>query len=287
MKIAAVRRDAVFSPNSEHKDAAIFDAVVAELRLLGFQVTEYSEKDVAYGLLHEDAVLNMGRSPYTLQSLKAMEDRGATVVNSAYGIENCAREAMTRALLLAGVPSPRSYMIDTAAPIAQMMQADGMASAWIKRADFQAVAKEDVCFAPSPEAAASIVEQFRQRGVERVVVNEHLVGDLIKFYGVAGTDFFYWFYPSDTGHSKYGHEEINGRPQKLYFHLDGFKNTCTRAAQALRVDIYGGDAVVAPDGTVRIIDFNDWPSFAPCRAQAAHHIAACVANKICCNDKND
>ena len=27
------------------------------------------------------------------------------------------------------------------------------------------------------------------------------------------------------------------------------------------------------DGKMRIIDFNDWPSFAPCRAEAAPHIA--------------
>ena len=31
----------------------------------------------------------------------------------------------------------------------------------------------------------------------------------------------------------------------------------------------GGDCIVAPDGQIRIIDFNDWPSFAPCRTEAA------------------
>jgi hypothetical protein len=33
---------------------------------------------------------------------------------------------------------------------------------------------------------------------------------------------------------------------------------------------------VDPDGTIRIIDFNDWPSFAPCRNEAAPHIAKAV-----------
>ena len=44
--------------------------------------------------------------------------------------------------------------------------------------------------------------------------------------------------------------------------------------------IYGGDCIVSDDGQIRIIDFNDWPSFAPCRNEAAPHIARCVMNTI-------
>ena len=63
----------------------------------------------------------------------------------------------------------------------------------------------------SKDEAEKLLNDFWQRGVESVVVNEHLKGDLIKFYGVEGTDFFYWFYPSKRGHrSKFGLEVING-----------------------------------------------------------------------------
>ena len=48
---------------------------------------------------------------------------------------------------------------------------------------------------------------------------------------------------------------------------------CRDAAEALDVKIYGGDAIVDADGTIRLIDFDDWPSFAPCRTEAAQHIA--------------
>ena len=34
------------------------------------------------------------------------------------------------------------------------------------------------------------------------------------------------------------------------------------------------------DGSIRIIDFNDWPSFAPCRAAAAPYIAKCVLQSV-------
>ena len=51
---------------------------------------------------------------------------------------------------------------------------------------------------------------------------------------------------------------------------------CQKASDVLEVKIYGGDCIVDRDGSIRIIDFNDWPSFAPCRQQAAPYIAKCV-----------
>ena len=47
----------------------------------------------------------------------------------------------------------------------------------------------------------------------------------------------------------------------------------------LQVDVYGGDCIVSPDGSIRIIDFNDWPSFAPCRKEAAIAIGQAVLQK--------
>ena len=58
------------------------------------------------------------------------------------------------------------------------------------------------------------------------------------------------------------------------------KNICQRAAEELNVVIYGGDCIVSPEGEMRIIDFNDWPSFAPCRNEAAPHIAKAVISLI-------
>ena len=44
--------------------------------------------------------------------------------------------------------------------------------------------------------------------------------------------------------------------------------------------IYGGDCIVSPDGEIRIIDFNDWPSFAPCREEAGPQIAKAIISAI-------
>ena len=118
------------------------------------------------------------------------------------------------------------------------------------------------------------------RGIKRAVINVHLTGDLVKFYGVRGTPFFFWFYPFDEGHSKYGHEAINGKSQGIKFNIKQMKDICQRAAEELNVVIYGGDCIVSPEGEMRIIDFNDWPSFAPCRNEAAPHIAKAVISLI-------
>lgn len=140
--------------------------------------------------------------------------------------------------------------------------------------------KEDVSYCRHPEEAQEVLHEYFYRGIKRAVINRHLVGDLIKFYGVSGQPFFYWFYPFDEGHSKYGHEAINGKSLGLPFDEEKLKSMCQEASDILDVKIYGGDCIVDKDGSIRIIDFNDWPSFAPCRQEAAPYIAKCVLNAI-------
>ena len=55
---------------------------------------------------------------------------------------------------------------------------------------------------------------------------------------------------------------------------------CSFAAEVLNIHVYGGDCIVSEDGSIRLIDFNDWPSFAPCRDEAAPQIARRIYNLI-------
>ena len=212
--------------------------------------------------------------------LQQLEDAGALVINSGYGIENCTRERMTRILLGSNIPYPDSLIVDTDEVVKDRMVAAKMDRAWIKRGDFHAMHKEDVSYVRHPEEAQEVLQEYFLRGIKRAVINRHLVGDLIKFYGVRDTPFFYWFYPFDEGHSKYGHEAVNGHSRGIEFDVAGLRHICQQAADVLDVIVYGGDCIVDPDGTIRIIDFNDWPSFAPCRQEAAPHIAKAIIKKI-------
>lgn len=276
IKIAGIMRAGAYSPNHIGNDTAIFNAVADQLRKRGCLVNVYSEDEFNRNGVKEDIVLSMCREWDSITRLQQLEDRGALVINSGYGIENCTRERMTRILLGNGIPYPESLIVNTNENVKPMLEKAGFTSCWIKRGDFHAMHKEDVSYVRHPEEAQEVLQEYFYRGIRRAVINVHLVGDLVKFYGIRGSQFFYWFYPFDKGHSKYGWEKVNGHSQGLDFDLQGLKDICQCAADELNVVVYGGDCIVDPDGTVRIIDFNDWPSFAPCRNEAAPHIAKTV-----------
>ncbi len=280
IKIAGIMRAGAYSPNHIGNDAAIFNLTTEQLRKRGCEVKVYSEEQFIAGEVKEDIIVDMCREHRSMVLLQQLEDAGALVINSGYGIENCTRERMTRILLGSNIPYPDSLIVDTDEVVKDRMVAAKMDRAWIKRGDFHAMHKEDVSYVRHPEEAQEVLQEYFLRGIKRAVINRHLVGDLIKFYGVRDTPFFYWFYPFDEGHSKYGHEAVNGHSRGIEFDVAGLRHICQQAADVLDVIVYGGDCIVDPDGTIRIIDFNDWPSFAPCRQEAAPHIAKVIIKKI-------
>ena len=280
IKIAGVMRAGAYSPNHIGNDAAIFNAAAEQLRKRGCEVNVYSEDKFQASDIEEPVILNMCREQASIAKLQALEEEGKLVINSGFGIENCTRERMTRILLGNKVPYPDSLIVNTNESVIDDLRKAGFSSCWIKRGDFHAMHKEDVSYCRHPEEAQEVLHEYFYRGIKRAVINRHLVGDLIKFYGVSGQPFFYWFYPFDEGHSKYGHEAVNGKSRGLHFDEDKLKEMCQAASDILDVKIYGGDCIVGADGTVRIIDFNYWPSFAPCRQDAAPYIAKCVLSAI-------
>lgn len=287
IKIAGVMRAGAYSPNHIGNDAAIFNAAADQLRKRGCDVRIYSEQQFQEAVIEEDVILNMCREQASIAKLIKLEEEGKLVINSGYGIENCTRERMTRILLGNGIPYPESLIVNTNEDVRPELEKAGFGPCWIKRGDFHAMHKEDVSYCRHAEEAQDVLHEYYYRGIGRAVINRHLVGDLVKFYGVKGQPFFFWFYPFDEGHSKYGWEVVNGKSQGIHFDADALHALCEHAAEVMDVDIYGGDCIVDPDGTVRIIDFNDWPSFAPCRAEASLYIAKCVMNAIKIWKKHD
>lgn len=278
--IAGVMRAGAFSPNHIGNDAAIFNAVAEQLRKRGCIVNVYSEEQFITGKAGEDIIINMCREQKSIALLQKLEDEGRIIINSGYGIENCTRERMTRILIGSNIPYPESLMVNTNESVIDALEKAGFTQCWIKRGDFHAMHKEDVSYVRHPQEAQELLQEYFLRGIPRAVINKHLVGDLVKFYGVQGTPFFFWFYPFDLGHSKYGHEAINGKSQGIKFDEEKMRQICQNASEVLDVKIYGGDCIVSPEGEIRIIDFNDWPSFAPCREEVAPHIAKCILSTI-------
>ena len=269
--IAGIKRAGTYSPNHIGNDTAIFNAVAEHLRKRGCIVNIYSEDQFIKQGAKEPVIINMCRDRESVKRLQALEEDGRVVINSGYGIENCARERMARILMGSGVNYPESIIVNTDEEVKSRLGKLGIDHCWIKRGDFQTIHKEDVSFARHSDEAQDVLHEYFYRGIKRAVISKHIAGDMLKFYGVKGQPFFHWFYPlASTKPADHQVPAIN--EQEL-------REKCEHIASELGIDIYGGDCIVSADGTVWFIDFNDWPSFAPCRDKAAPYIAKCIIAK--------
>ena len=268
-QIAAIMRAGAFSPNHIGNDATIMNTVAEQLRKRGCEVRIYSEEQFIAGAAKEPVIINMCREKRSTELLQQLEDSGRLVINSGYGIENCIRERQARILLGSGIPYPESIAVDTDEVVKPRLIRMGMQQCWIKRGDFHAQHAENVSYVRSVHEAQDVLQEYFLRGFKRAVISRHLPGQLVKFYGVAGTSFFHWFRPFDPEDAKMQKEEMKRTEEQL-------KAICTKAARELNILVYGGECIQADDGSLSIIDFNDWPSFSACRTEAASSIAKAV-----------
>jgi len=276
LNLAGIKRGNIFSPNHTGNDAAIFELTKNKLCAKGCFVAEYTEPEFQENEIPYTMIFGMARDKQTVAKLKELETKGVTGINSGTGIENCFRNNMTRLLTEKGIPYPKSEIVCTKKDATDAFLRLGSDKLWIKRGDFHAIHKEDVCFCSSMEEGNYLLSEFARRGIESATVSVHLTGDLVKFYGVRNTGFFHWFYPYYFGHSKFGNETINGEVKKYPFEEERLMSISNQAAETLGIYIYGGDAIISSDGCIQIIDLNDWPSFAPCREEASEAIAQCI-----------
>lgn len=283
IKIAGIMRAGAYSPNHIGNDAAIFNAVADQLRRRGCEVEVMSEEQFRQHTPTQQIIMDMCREKESVIKLQKLEEEGRLVINSGFGIENSTRERMTRILLGNSIPCPDTLIVNTNEKVIDDLKAKGITACWIKRGDYHSMHKEDVSYCRHPEEAQDVLHEFFFRGIKRAVIHRHLIGDLIKFYGVMGQPFFFWFYPFEQDHTIYGKEEINEKIRKIPFDENQLKDICRKTAEILDLKIYGGDCIIEPDGSIKIIDFNDWPSFAPCRKEASVYIAKAIYSLA--NDK--
>lgn len=272
-RILGISRSTRFSPHSENRDAAIFAAVANRLNRGQNEVSTISEDlFVAIDLTDFDLVFSMARGSDVLETLaKAEEEDGLKVVNSSKSLLRLSRASIVALLSKSGFPIPRTQVGSPE----ELRRAEIPYPMWLKRADACAQQQGDVCLVHNEKEKQEALERFSQHSTLTLVAEEHLDGDLVKFYGVEGTDFFSLSYPtSEGGFSKFGLEKANGVPHHYAFSIEELKQTADDIARLTGMTIYGGDAIVQEDGLFKVIDFNDWPSFSSCRKEAAKAIAS-------------
>jgi len=268
----------MFSPNLAGNDAAIFMAVSDELSAQGHIVqTIHEDEMVAFDYTPYDRVFTMARDIFALVSLEQStdEDTQAKFINSIRGILTCTNKAAVAAdMMESGIPQPE-FMIGEKRNIlicSTGNKNDICPPVWLKNCDGSATCANDIVFCPTKKDFDTAFQKLEKRNVNLWIVQKHLQGDLVKFYGVEGTDFFHWNYAS-RGHSKFGLEKVNGKEKGFSFDAKRIKYYADLIAKKINVPIYGGDVIIGEDGQFWLIDFNDFPSFSICTEEAAKYIA--------------
>jgi hypothetical protein len=269
-------REHAHSPGRVSDDTEILRMTGKDLEAKGYEVVLKNAEELA---THVDGwprhVFLMCERLEALALLRNLEQDGVTHVNSPRAVLNTYRDRMIATLAEAGVPFVTSELVDTAVRLVRSAPAGaaGPAAArsfplWVKRADVHNTQDGDVVLAADAGALDTALRGLAARGIARAVLQPHVAGDLVKFYGVGTVgarrqpEWFACFYHKE--------QVVAGHP----YDRTELARLVRRAASALGLEIYGGDAIVTADRGVVILDVNAWPSFALYRDEAAPRIAA-------------
>jgi glutathione synthase/RimK-type ligase-like ATP-grasp enzyme len=264
-------RERAHSPGREFDDTEILRLTGKHLDARGFHVSLKAPEDLPARVSGPPPVVfMMCEQTGILELLRQWEQRGARFVNSPVSVLNTYRERMTVLLDQAHVAVPVSRIVSTSTG---SFTCDS--PVWVKRGDVHSTQDGDVTFAADAPESSQALRRLAARGVRSAVIQDHIPGDLVKFYGI-GRDallprdgpWFQWFYHKD--------QHVAGHP----FDPEKMASLAQHAASALGLEIYGGDVIVSEGGAMTIIDLNAWPSFALYREEAAERIASYLAEQF-------
>jgi hypothetical protein len=255
-------RETSHSPGREDDDAAILLATAGKLAERGFEVATCEADDAAEALRTPGSrIFSMCEQHGIIDALRKAEDAGSVIVNRPGAVLNTYRHKTVELFIKANISAPPSRIV-----AADPQTPPPAFPVWVKRYDFHATQPGDVLFAANDEDWRRALGSFAGRGIPFVIVQDHVAGDLIKFYGVhhpnvTAPTWFVWFYHRDQTLSGHAFDEVV------------LQNAASAAAAALGVEIFGGDAIVGADGRPAIIDLNAWPSYALYRDAASEAIS--------------
>jgi hypothetical protein len=271
MNFLGIYREPEFSPGRHmSNDAKILRLVGQALERAGVSIKLATLEEARPIWKEFDLIFSMCQGPKAVAELTEWKKKGAFILNDPEASRRTYRDSLCSTLREKELGFPHSEFIKTDVHPKQLEQYQswfqgGQAhpslgiGAWLKRADVHATQPGDVVRLERwPDLNSGLV-RFKSRGFPQVVLQRHCEGDEVKFYAVKGGGLFWPYYP----------KESEGYP----FDEHALEKMASHAAETLGLSIYGGDAIISPEGHITLIDLNDWPSFAPCRGAAASAIA--------------
>jgi hypothetical protein len=262
-----IYREPDHSPGRVDDDRAIMNSVSGALASRGFSV-ELVSADAAFDTRCANIFVMCERGA-VLDRLSSAQKAGSIIVNSPDSIRNTYRHRMVELFAQHQVSAPVSQIVASSAN-----KSRPAAVVWVKRYDFHATQPSDVIYVASDAGWHEALDRFARRGIPFIVAQEHVAGDLVKFYGVRNAaaamdaNWFEWFYHRDKG--------MLGHP----FEVSCLRQAALGAAAALGLEIFGGDAVIQADGKPMIVDINAWPSYARYRDRAAQAITDLLTERF-------
>jgi hypothetical protein len=264
VQFLGIYREKRFSPGAHAAgDAEILELTQAALARLGYQTRLIVPERLPTMAPSAPVVFSMCQSLEALAVLQAWEAQGILVLNTPAAVRACYRLALVTALSQTTLPFPCSVVVslDEMKPTAALWPAwpESTTGWWVKRGDVHAMQSDDVLFVRHTADLPAQLIRLRQRGIGHAVVQEHIAGQEWKFYAVRGHGVLHAFAPHDAHCASIDYARLS--------------MLARQASDVLGLDIYGGDCLMTSDGTLYLIDINDWPSFRGCRPVAASHIA--------------
>jgi hypothetical protein len=258
-------REQSHSPGRETDDSEILRLTGKHLEARGFRVLIQSPEEITWPSVERPhGVFFMCERLEILGHLRELAASGVPLVNAPAAVLNTYRDRMIALLEEASVAFVDSRLVTTS-------NADVTPAGlpvWVKRGDVHNTQEGDVTFAASTDAVRAALAGLAARGITQAVLQPHVEGDLVKFYGIGGNArpdgtpaWFRSFYHKN--------QTLRGYP------LDpvALGRAVRRAAAALGLEVYGGDAIATASGRIVLVDLNAWPSFALYREEAAELIA--------------
>ena len=263
--LLGIYRERQYSPGRHlSNDVLLLDQIAHRLRERAFAVDLLTLDEAERRRTDAEIIFSMCQGRLSLENLTDWEREGARIINSPRAALNTHRDRLPALMVQAGVPFPQTRLIRTREKV-DLGSVDLNGGIWLKRGDVHASVTADVQWVDSGERLDTGMADFAKRGIDLAALQAHRAGDEIKFYGVSG-EFFHWFY--------------SGQARKYSFNFAELEDLANRAATTAGLDIFGGDVIVSPSGELTLIDLNDWPSFAPCRERASYAIADFITRRV-------
>lgn len=274
-----IYREQQHSPGREFDDAEILRLVAKHVEAAGCRVHLKTPEDLrGANDPSPSLVFLMCERIEVLGLLEPLEMKGIPHVNPLQAVLNTYRDRMIPLLAASAIPIPKSRIISSNSSDPDHPSPQPPTDPfpiWIKRADVHNTQSGDVELVLSPEELRITLASLHGRGISRVVLQQHIPGDLIKFYGIGKPlashrkdVWFQWFYHRDQELARYPFSE------------EALQTLTQQAASAIGLEVYGGDAIVTPAGEFFLIDINAWPSFALFREEAAPRIAEWLLHRL-------